>query len=119
MAGPPGFEPEMMESKSTDVATPKKVMCGTMDYYLIKQKIYSEINVRSMTDVKLYQFIQTLFKDEQEADIFMLTDGYGGFTLGQLNEIKLRIKKGKNDLSFLNVKKEINSSDNITTLYYR
>ena len=81
-----------------------------MNYQLIKEKVYSEINIRSLTDTKIYGFVFTLLKDEHKTDSFLLDDNFGGFTPGQLNRAKARLLKSNSGLDFLNIAKQNNKS---------
>lgn len=68
-----------------------------MQYFAkIKEQVISEINIRSMNDNRIYNFVLQLVDYNIDiADAFM-TSAAGGYSEGELNEIKrskFRIKR--------------------------
>ncbi|MDY0277161.1 MAG: hypothetical protein RBQ97_03655 [Acholeplasma sp.] len=61
-----------------------------MDFKIVKSKVISEIDVRNMTETKIYKFVLGILKDKQLTKNFMLSEG---FTNGQLNKIEKTIER--------------------------
>lgn len=64
-----------------------------MDHVVIKRKLVAEIDVKPMSDTKLYKFILSIINDTSSVDNFLLAEG---FTPGALNRIKKILCKSKN-----------------------
>lgn len=65
-----------------------------MDFNRIKKILACESSDYNLTDSKIYQLVLEFTEDEKLSDTFMLSE-FGGYTEGQLNEIKYQQKYRK------------------------